>query len=184
MHVVDEEGLNTVLVHWSSLKSRSHGSTEILCQGSAFTRKGTKSHCHALWDHNEAGSCFNVKCQLQVCQYIKWCLSSTSQVFWYRLPRAGHLITPRRSTNITFLPQSSLEHINVSLAPTPRFKHLRSVPLMMVWFSLLLSFSTSEKIKVTHAQNLKGWKKTCDPSETVISLFSSSSASQMSITTW
>lgn len=47
MHAVDEV-LYTVLALWSCLESRN---TEILCQGSAFTRKGKKSHCQDLWDH-------------------------------------------------------------------------------------------------------------------------------------
>lgn len=47
MHAVDEV-LYTVLALWSCLESRN---TEILCQGSAFTTKGKKSHCQDLWDH-------------------------------------------------------------------------------------------------------------------------------------
>lgn len=62
MHAADEV-LNAVLAHWSCLESTGHGSTEILCQGSAFTRKGTKSHCHDLWDLNKARSCFK-QCHL------------------------------------------------------------------------------------------------------------------------
>lgn len=93
----------------------------------------TAMTCGITTRHSPASN--SVTCQLQVCQCIKWCLSNTSQVFWYRPPRAGHDITPGRSTNRTFLPQSALEHISISLAPTPRFKHLRSAPLMIVLFS-------------------------------------------------
>lgn len=77
----------------------------------------------------------HVTCQLHVCQYTKRCLSNTCQVFWHRPPRAGHQGTPGRGTKMTFLPESSFRHINASLAPTPHFKHLRSAPLVKVWFS-------------------------------------------------
>lgn len=93
----------------------------------------TAMTCGITTRHSPASN--NVTRQLQVCQHTKWCLSNASQVFWYRPPRAGHHITPGRSTNRTFLPQSALEHISISRAPTPRLKHLRSAPLMMVWFS-------------------------------------------------
>lgn len=93
----------------------------------------TAMTCGITTRHSPASN--NVTHQLQVCQYTKWCLSNASQVFWHRPPRAGHHITPGRSTNRTFLPQSALEHISISQAPTPCFKYLRSAPLMMVWFS-------------------------------------------------
>lgn len=57
-HTTDEEVLN--VVSWC-LESRGHRHTEILCpasQGSAFTRKGTKSHCHDLRYRSKACSCF------------------------------------------------------------------------------------------------------------------------------
>lgn len=178
MHATDEV-LNTVLAHWSCLESTGHGSTEILCQGSAFTRKGTKSHGHDLWDHNKARSCFK-QCHLSApglpmykmmpLIHIPSVLAQTTQSWTSHHTRKEH--------QQDLFASVSLEHISISRAPTPRFKYLRSAPLMMVWFSAAEFFYQWKGYPIVKIQKDQR-KPMIHQKHWLISLFSWSSASHV-----